>query len=102
MRRYLIREGKITSVEFAAPGSDETVINANRFFGKRRAGRSMPSRHGKALGERASTPRWRARTMADPQSRAAIVKDKPFLGVLLLLGLLVATALWQFHSLMWG
>ena len=26
MRRYLIREGKITSVEFAATGSDETVI----------------------------------------------------------------------------
>ena len=68
MRRYLIREGKITSVEFAAPGSDETVINANRFFGKRHAGRSMPSRHGKALGGRTSTPRWRARTMPGPQS----------------------------------
>ena len=40
--------------------------------------------------------------MADPQSRAAIVKDKPFLAILLSLGLLLATALWQFHSLMWG
>ena len=102
MRRYLIRDGKITSVEFAATGSDETVINAKRFFGKRRAGRSMPSRHGKALGERTSTPGWRARTMADPQSGAASVKDKPFLAILLSLGLLLATALWQFHSLMWG
>ena len=40
--------------------------------------------------------------MADPQSRAANVKDKPFLAVLLSLGLLLAAALWQFHSLMWG
>ena len=102
MRRYLIRDGKITSVEFAATGSDETVINANRFFGERRAGRSMPSRHGKALGGRTSTPRWRARTMADPQSGRASVKDKPFLAVLLSLGLLLATAVWQFYSLMWG
>ena len=68
MRRYLIRDGKITSVEFAATGSDETVINAIRFFGERRAGRSMASKHGKTLRERTSTPAWRARTMAGPQS----------------------------------
>ena len=40
--------------------------------------------------------------MADPRSRAAIVKDKPSLAIVLSLVLLVATALWQFHSLMWG
>jgi hypothetical protein len=39
--------------------------------------------------------------MADPQSGVASVKDKPFLAVLLSFGLLLATALWQFHSLMW-
>jgi hypothetical protein len=101
VRRYLIRDGKITSVEFAATGSGETVINAKRFFGERRAGRSMPSRQGKALGERTPTPGWRARTTADPQSRAAIVKDKPFLAVLLSVGLLLAAAVWQFHSILW-
>ncbi len=40
--------------------------------------------------------------MADPQSGRASVKDKPFLAVLLSLGLLLATAVWQFYSLMWG
>ena len=41
--------------------------------------------------------------MADPQLRSGPgVKDKPFLAVLLSLGCLLATALWQFHSLMWG
>ena len=102
MRRYLIREGKITSVEFAAPGSDEALIEkGKRSFGKRRAGRLMPSRHGTA--PPTSIPRkWKARTTDDPQSGAAIVKDKPFLAVLLSLGLLLAAAVWQFHSLMWG
>ena len=100
MRRYLIRDGKITPVEFAATGSDGTVINAERFFGERRAARSRHLRQEKALGERTSSPGWRARTMADPQSGAGIVKG--VLAVLLSLGLLLATALWQFYSLMWG
>jgi len=40
--------------------------------------------------------------MAEPQWTAAILKDKPFLAIMFLLVLLLAVALWQFHSLMWG
>lgn len=102
MRRYLIRNGKITSVELAATGTDEALIErAKRSFRERRAGRSMPSRHGTAPST--SIPRkWKVRTIADPQSIAAIVKDKPFLTILLSIVLLLATALWQFYSRMWG
>lgn len=62
----------------------------------------MDSRYGTAPGECTFIPKKMLRRVADPQSRAAIVKDKPFLVIMLSVVLLLAGALWHFHSLMWG
>jgi hypothetical protein len=103
---FLVRNGHFADFEFLTAGTDEALIEqAKRVFHELRPDRPFDGFEiwdGTRRVHVHCEEGGRSGLSADPQSSVPILKDRPFLAILLSLVLLLAAALWQFQSLMWG